>query len=394
MLIPALALSLTVGMATPALAESMPDRERMWEMLQQQQKEIRALKQRLGEHGTEAGSQSERAWSDRLSLSGVVEVEASATDNANEDYSGKDSNDVTLATVELALDAAIHDLVHAQVVLLYEDNGGTPLDVDSATLTIGNTERFPVYLTAGRMGVPFGHFESNLVSDPLTLEMAETYATAVQVGFEVRGFYGSTYAFNGDAKEANSDDTIDQFGANLGFAMENDTLSLDVGVSLINSMENSGLISDTFSEDDNEDGEPDVDITNMRDHISGIGAYGVLGFSGFSLIGEYVGALDDFAVGELAFRGMGAQPAAWNVELGYTLALADKETTVALAWQGTDEALGLGLPQDRYLAALSVGIFDNTALSLEWLHDEDYDTGDDGTGGDADSGTVQVAVEF
>jgi len=62
------------------------------------------------------------------------------------------------------------------------------------TITLGNMEMFPVYLTAGKMYVPFGNFESNMIQDPVTLEIGETRESAGQVGFEHSGFYGSAYA--------------------------------------------------------------------------------------------------------------------------------------------------------------------------------------------------------
>jgi hypothetical protein len=47
--------------------------------------------------------------------------------------------------------------------------------------------------------VPFGTFETHLVSDPLTLEIGETNETAVVAGFARGGFGGAVYVFNGDS---------------------------------------------------------------------------------------------------------------------------------------------------------------------------------------------------
>lgn len=326
-----------------------------------------------------------QAWHDRLTISGVVEVEASATNNADEEapYSGDKGSDVSVATVEVSMEAAIHELVTAQVVLLYEDDGDTPLDVDTAAITLGNTDLYPAYVTAGSMALPFGNFTTQLVSDPLTLEMAETLETALQVGFQSQGFYGSLYLFNGDARADGKRDAATQWGGNFGYAMENARLTLDVGLSAINSMEDADNISDAL---------PDVGAVD--NHVSGLGVYGILGTQGITLIGEYIRANEDFAPDELNWKGAGARPAAWNAELGYTFDWVGRETTVAAAWQGTREALALGLPEDRYLAAISVTLFDQTSLSAEWAHDKDYSANDGATGDTANTGTVQLAVEF
>lgn len=418
-----LSVALVLSIATPAMATEMPTREDMWKMLQQQQKEIEMLKSRLEKTPAEKETPGDVQWVGAhakhhpvlrsmekeeeggpdlswISIGGVVEVEANATDNADGNYvvnaNADDASTVTLATVELSIGAAITELVHANVLLLHEDGGGTPINVDEATITIGNTEKYPIYLTAGRMAVPFGNFTTNLVSDPLTLVLAETKETVLQAGFEANGFYGSVYAFNGDANEANTDSTIEQLGANLGYATENNTLSLDVGLSFINSIEDSDSITGTLNDNHVVAGNPVAGhVTLMSDHVVGVGAYGILGYRGFKLIGEYVGAAEDFAFVELPWRVTeGARPAAWNGELGYTFDWSGKETTLAAAWQGTDEAWVLGLPENRYLAAISVGIFKNTMLSLEWFGDEDYEIGNGGTGNDANSGTAQLAVEF
>ena len=41
-----------------------------------------------------------------------------------------------------------------------------------------------------------------------------------------------------------------------------------------------------------------------------------------------------------------------------------------------------------------MSLFENTALSFEWMHDKDYDTNNGGSGNDADTATAQLAVEF
>ena len=65
------------------------------------------------------------------------------------------------------------------------------------------------------------------------------------------------------------------------------------------------------------------------------------------------------------------------------------------AYQETDEAVALELPEERLSAAISVEVMDNTTLSLEWAHDDDDSTADGGTGASGgDTVTGQLAVEF
>lgn len=112
------------------------------------------------------------------------------------------------------------------------------------------------------------------------------------------------------------------------------------------------------------------------------------------MIGEYVGAGEHFHTDELDWQGAGAEPSAWHIEAAYGFTLGGKDSTFALGYQGTDEALGLELPESRLLAALSVDVMKNTRLSLEFAHDEDYGEEEGGSGGASNSATLQLAVEF
>jgi len=318
---------------------------------------------------------------ERVTLSGVVEVEASSA----EDFDGVATSDITLATVGLGLDAEITEWVNAHLLLLYEEDDTEPMDLDKGTITLGNLEKFPIYLTAGKMYVPFGSFESNMISDPLTLELGETRESAAQVGFEASGFYGFFYAFNSDINETGDDDKIASFGANAGYGYLNDKMSLDLGIGWINNIAAADNLSGYFD---------DAGITEVQDYPAGLTAHLTLGYGPFMLIGEYLGALNAFDASELDFNGRGAEPSAWNFEAAYTRAIKGKETTFAVGYQKTDEALALELPEERILGCIGVEIWENTSLALEYLHDEDYSVNEGGTGNDANAATVQMAVEF
>nr|HID59961.1 LbtU family siderophore porin [Desulfobacterales bacterium] len=135
-------------------------------------------------------------------------------------------------------------------------------------------------------------------------------------------------------------------------------------------------------------------VDHIRDYVGGLALHLTFNLGSFTFIGEYVGATDEFHDGELDFKGRGARPRAWNIELAYTRDILGSETTFALGYQGTDEALALELPKDRYLAAIGTGLVENASITLEYLHDEDYSKSDGGTDDDANMVTFQLAVEF
>lgn len=315
---------------------------------------------------------------ERVSLSGVLEAEtvtAKGFDDVNE-------SDVALATVEIGIDAEVNEWVSARALLLWEEDADG-IDVDEGVIAIGNMDRFPVYFAAGKMYPPFGFYETNMIQDPLTLELGEARESALQVGFETGGFYGGLYAFNGNVKETgdDDDDVINSWGASFGYAMESDAVVMDVGVDYINNISDSELLTEFVPE-------------TLDSLVAGFAAHMLFNYGPFSFIAEYVGAADSYEAGELDFRGAGAQPSAWGVEAAVAHELFGKETTFALGYQCTDEAVSLEMPEQRYLATVGIGILENTALAIEYLHADDYSVADGGSGGDAQQVTVQVAVEF
>ena len=318
---------------------------------------------------------------DKIKFSGLVEIEAFA----GKDFLGAKTSDVSLTTVELGLDAKINELVSAHVLALYEEGAENDhLIIDKGTITLGNEGKTPFYLTAGKMYVPFGSFKSAMVSDPLTLELAETRDTALLAGFAAAGWYGSLYTFNGEVDKTGSNDTIGTFGANFGYKLEGGEWQIDLGADWLNNLGNSNTLRDHLA----------TTSVTVEGFTEALALHGRLQYGGLSIMAEYVTALDSFKPGEVDFAGRGAKPKAWQLELDYTTEVAEREVTLALGYQKTEETLALGLPEHRYLASVGVGIFAHTTLALEYRHDQDYDIAQGGTDESAQQVVAQLAVEF
>lgn len=378
---------------TPVLAsDSVTNTElhqRLNELVQHNKKlteRIRKLEQIIEKQGVEDEPAEEASFlktiTDNVELSGLVEVEANYSKNKIDD---SDNSDVILATVEIGLDSKLSDWSSAHLLLLYEE-GEEDNDIfliDEGTVTLGNLERFPLYLSAGKMYVPFGCFKTHMIMDPLTLEIGETNDSVVQLGLEAAGFLGSFYAYNGDInKKGKSDDHINNFGANAGFILENNDMGINVGFDWINNIGDTDSLGDHLGD------------RNVDDYVGGISFHTAFVMGPFSIIGEYVGALDDFKADEISFDSKGAQPAAYNIEAGYTTEFLNREITFALGYQATEEAYDLGLYNKLYIATVSMGLFSNTNLAVEYFLAEDYDKSDGGTGENVNSATMQLAVEF
>jgi hypothetical protein len=217
-----------------------------------------------------------------IEIGGVIEVEA---------VSAESSSDIAVATAELGINAQITDKVSAALVLLHEEDD-TPFGVDAATITLNATEALAV--TAGQTVVPFGLFESNMISDPLALELAETPATALQLDYTAGPISASLYTFNGGNA---SDEEIDNHGASIRYSSETFTL----GAGYIANLGDSDLIAaETLNSE--------VAATSINIGVN---------LGNFALLAEHISASDKFHIGDgnadFAFNAE-AQPSATQVE--------------------------------------------------------------------------------
>jgi len=319
-------------------------------------------------------------WADKITLSGVIEVEACYEDYDSDNPATKDkdgdSSDITLATVELGVDVDIIKHVKGRVLFLWEEDDTEPVDVDEGFITLDGEDVVPLYLNVGKFYVPFGNFESHFISDPLTLELGETRESALTVGYVNEWLDFSVSAFNGDVDEIGEDNHIESFVAGASFSVPEELISnfgITGGLSYISNIADSdGLEGETPGE--------------IKDYVGGFNAFLSISFTDkFFLEFEYLGALDEFKAGELSFDGgKKFQPETWNFELAYA---ATDRLEVAVKYEGGDD-LGDFLPEDQYGAAVTYGLFENTSLALEYLHGE-FENDDE-----RDLITTQLAVEF
>jgi outer membrane murein-binding lipoprotein Lpp len=134
-----------------------------------------------------------------VDFGGVIEVLPAW----EEDFQGGEERSISLNTLELQFEMQVTDWARGSVVVEYDDGGSLVfttteddefaidrLNIDTALITLGDTERFWPYLQFGRMVVPFGISTGNPVTDvlnivdPLTVSIFETKRDAILVGFE------------------------------------------------------------------------------------------------------------------------------------------------------------------------------------------------------------------
>ncbi len=408
-----LAFFVFAGLPSVSKAASNDELLRQIKMLQQKLAELekKVEKQQSSIEETKKNQEEIKEASDMLktlkdhiSIGGTVEVESNFTGIDRKGASGDSSSDITLATAELDMEAKLHKYASANLVFLWEEDDTEPVDIDEGYITLGNTDYFPLYLKAGRMYVPFGNFETNFVSDPLTLELGEIQESAYLFGAAYKGVDFSVYFFNPDIDE-NKDknaDIIKSWGATLSFDFADfipEDYSLNIQVSYLNNIADTNDFKDAF--DDN------GWTKSVKDYSSGFHAFLMAEGFGFNFIAEYLGATDDFDKTDFGGIGKKFQPETWNLELGYTFSyLKGKEMTVAVKYEGSNDAAFIDpdlFMEKQYGIAISANLFSsekwgtNVNLNVEYLHGEADDDIVKLIGGNTDSKdsvTVQLQAEF
>ncbi len=314
---------------------------------------------------------------ERITVSGLVEVEAAAAGRKFADGSTDGASDLALATVQLALGVRLTEAVRGDISLLYEEGAfgaeDTDLQVDEAAIRFASG---PWSARVGRQYLPFGVFHSHFISDPLTLELGETRETAALAGYTFGPATLAAFAFNGDAEKSGEEDHLRDWGASLVIAP---TPGFELGGSYLSDLADS-----------------DADLaSDYQRRVGGWSAFAFFEQGEFGASAEFLGAVKSFAAADLDAdgNGTGDRPLAWNFEAFWAPV---EQLELAARYEGSSEFAGR--PQRQYGVDLSWSIWDYTTLSLEYLRgefDHEFNLDADGKTLDRrDLVTAQLAFEF
>jgi hypothetical protein len=283
-----------------------------------------------------------------LTLHGLLEVEATY---AKPD-GGEPESDLHLATAELSLEATLHDHVGGHLVLLYEEEEGAEdnLAVDEAVVSLNYPGRLfgqSPSLHIGRMYLPFGKFNSSMVSDPLTLELGETQNTAVLFALEGDVWTFKTGVFKGSTDPVGDQNHIDSWVASLEFSLGE---NLGFGASYLSDLAESG-------------NELVQDPALFGNSVAGASAFLSARCGRFGLEVEYLGALEDFDAALVAVGAdlTGRHPEAWNLELVW---VPMEQLQLAARYEQAED---FQHDVQRYGATVSYGLYDHAIVALEYL---------------------------
>ena len=290
-------------------------------------------------------------WFNNVEIGGAIQLELIGERLAE----GDSGTRVNLRKIEFGIAAAINDEWGGEIVV--ENDDGT-IALADAFLTY-EPRGGGLSAAMGQQTLPFGVYDTNLITDPLTKDLGETAYPSLVLGGEAAQFGWTLFTYYVD-EEAR----IDGFGAGLGMAMEGDDSAFGVDVVWISDIGDSGGLSGQFDDD-----------------VPGLSASARGSFGPVSATVELVTALDA--------EGSSAEPSAWSAEAAYGFDLIGREATLAIAAGGTEDAEAVELAETLMLLGISVGISVGIGLGVEWKQEEGYGASD------ADNMiTMQVAAEF
>jgi len=246
---------------------------------------IKELEKRLGEEKKAEKPGILEKWSDKVTLSGAIELDYSYADDKDisDSTANGSTSDIDIGTVELGVEAAFHEYVTGNFVLTGEDLTSDDDRVfwDEATITV-QKEGFPVYFVGGKRTQPFGLFESHFINDPVTQDCYEIADTGATVGFTpgVLGMDISATIYRGEGLMSHLVES------ELGYERDNspgyeETDSVNSYIANITMLPIEGLILAVFY--DSEPGDSDRNVT--------AGGSIHYEFSRLALDMEYMGAI-------------------------------------------------------------------------------------------------------
>ena len=308
-------------------------------------------------------------------------------------------NGINLTTAQLDVNAMVSSWASGFMAIQYnnqpisqgnrEPNGS--LYIDRGFMTLGNLNQFPVYFSGGEMYVPFGRYSSMMLTDPITQSLGQTRSPAALLGYSQYGIYASLYGYSGE-QTSGGDPVIKQGGTDVGYKWlfgTSQSYSFDNGVSVISNIADSQGLQDTGNPNLNEFqgfAQTPGDVTGVAPgaanalihRVPGIDAHSTLSVGNWTILAEYVGALEPFAEDDLSFSPnpdvalTGAKPQALHTEIDYSWHVFSKPINFGIDYDHSWQGLGAYLPMQSFTGDISSSLIKNTILTFEYRRDDDY----------------------
>lgn len=379
--------------------------------------------QAIVEQNQPGGFQQSDGWWNRITLSGEMNIDANessagttltgggrlATNPVNPYVTGS-TGTIFINNANLFVDSAISDYTKVHVDIA-GDSGkkltDTPdlhmnafgdarqtnsmIGINTAYAILGNFNQYPVFAMVGKQYMPFGEYNVYPMVYSLTQLMSQTNNVAVNLGWIdcPTGIFANAFGFQDKHKSSNSGRMqYNNAGARLGIRNNSDCLGYNVSVDWLYNLNSVQWLDNR---------------TTYVTNIGGLAANGDFTTGPFDAGIRYVGALQNFGRADVPYyvngtlQRNGAEPWAGTVNLGYAFPVMCHQSHLGVSYQLSKQAAGFGefgMPMNRYEANYVVNISRFTDLGLDVYYDQDYGTGQGGSGNNATTGVVRLGVKF
>lgn len=248
-------------------------------------------------------------------------------------------------------------------------------------ITLGNLEKFPIYLSAGQMYLNFGRYGSALVTPALTQILGQTNERQIQLGYAKEdGLSFSGYAYKGSSNTGNRN-TINEGGVNARYIKElGNNRSVSFGAGYISTISDAAGVQITSLPYPRQGFAPLNEFLFLENETlvrraPALNLHGEYAVGPWTLMAEYVGTVRAFDVANFSFNDEGASPKALHLELNRKFSIFDKPANISVAWGRSWQALAIGLPTNKYSFVFNVSPVKNTILSIEFSRFKNYAEG-------------------
>lgn len=321
-----------------------------------------------------------------VELSGAIE--AAATEVVN-NFGRGSSGDINLNTAEFDVNAMASTWATAFMSFEFDNS---PPDIGSRVnnsriylsrgfAIIGNLDVTPVYLTVGQFYLPFGRYASYMITAPLTLTLARINDRALSLGYYNDNLFASIFTYPGNNSNIN-DTMFRQAGVNIGYKFlfsPDGANNLTVGGGAVTDISDSNGIANTgnnFPEFPGFSSTLAGSSYPFRHDVPGGDFHGEFNWGPWSVVGEFISALDSYSTLDMTFNDHGAVPKAGHLELWRTFKIFNQDWMAGGAYGHSWDALAISIPRQSYDAYLRTSFWKNTVQELEFRHDVDYSKGD------------------
>lgn len=272
------------------------------------------------------------------------------------------ANDWLLGLAELKVSDAQGDEANKDKLIL-----------DQGLVTVGNLDVSPIYATVGDYYMPFGRYNSYMVSDSLPKLLGGTKAKAISLGWANKDSLNSNFFFMQKNVASNGAVRPDQntpWGASIDFERSINNVKVKTSLSYVNSMANGKLISSGLC---NVSGGACYNTADSKDS-HGVDAIATLGYGPFEVSADYLTAIDDMTLNTTKVK-----PTANHLEARYLFKTLGKNSDVAVSYGQTKHIADLPLPSKQYGATYSVAINDYITTDVEYVTKKHVNVADAGS---------------